>query len=273
MGLYSRLFNLYEESFVDWNRDTDFDIDMGRRQFLEASAMGLAATGGLNVLTGGSRGYTGVPSRYQQDQDFVGRLDDIYENGFSGFDQDRPNVLIDVIEVGNNYLQQEVIDQIESIHDEHDINAVVGRREEKYPVDSFREEYGGDVNRILGCNGYSSFMEKEDMVFPEIRDAAVQVVMSSGKPDDPVGWLEYEGLHKTGFALDSVAMASDMAFEEGYSEEFIAGKTRVLIHEIGHSYGLEHSDDPEDLMYSEVDLNSDQDFTEQEWNTIKRRLT
>ena len=285
MDLYSGLFNVFEEPFMD----QDGKIDQDRREFLQVLGVAGAVPFGeaglykgsmeaLDALGGSGKGYEGVLAEYQNDGGFLDQLDSIYENGFPGFDDNRPNVLIDVVEVGDNYLEEEVVEAVESIHDDHGVNAVAGRRQEKYPVDRFRAEYGSDVNRILGSNGYQGFMEKEDMIFPAIQEAAVQVVMAPGKTDHPVGWLEnpavnsYEDRYRTGFATDSVAVGSDTAFDQVYSD-LLEGKKRVVMHEIGHAYGLGHSSNPEDVMYSEVDTDSNLDFTDQEWRAIKRNLS
>lgn len=249
MDLYSRLFNLLEEP------------DMERRQFLKSSIAGAAT-----LFASGSL--------LEKSHDFEEKLDDMYKGGFPGFEEDRPNALIDVIEIGDNYLQQEVIDMIEAVYDENGVNAIVKRRKQEYPEKKFYKHYGGDAAKILGTDGYNGFIE--DQVSLPMRSSAIQAVVSPGKADDPEGWLEYdlgpEKMYRTGFATDSIALGSDNAFKEVYSDNFLRGKALVLMHEIGHSYGLEHIDDQSNVMYENVDLNADLEYTSEQWKKIRRSI-
>lgn len=250
MDLNSSLFNIFEEP-----------ENMDRRNFLKA---GVAA---------GTVSLTSVNKLLETPKASEEKLDQIYEGGFPGFDEHRPNMLVDVIEIGENYLQDEVIETIESIYDENGVNAIFGRRKDRYSEEDFQSHYGGDVARILGTDGYTGFIQ--DQVSSTMRNSAVQMVMSPGKVDRPKGWLEYGSgqnqIHRTGFATDSIALGSDTAFREGYSEDFLRGKTLVLLHELGHAQGLEHSDDPSNVMYKHVDLDADLGYSSGQWRKIKWR--
>lgn len=254
MDLYSSLCKFFEES----KRGVEeIDIDPDRRDFLKASTAG---------LTSASLGYKLLEKPQVSEE----QLDEIYIEGFPGFDQNRPNMVVDVLEVGDNHLQEEVINLVESVYDENGINAIIGRREQEYPEDEFRRNYGGDAAKILGTDGYKGFIREQ--VSPSMFNSAIQTVISPGKADNPEGWLHYEEKYRTGFATDSIALGSDTAFEQGYPDDFTKGKALVLIHEIGHAYGLEHTHEPSNVMYENVDLNADLEYSENQWDKLKMSI-
>lgn len=252
MDLYSSLFNFFEES-----KQMDIELDMERRDFLKAGVAGATSMAGVYKLL-------------EDPQVSEEKLDEMYAGGFPGFDQDRPNMLVDVLEVGDNYLQEEVIDIVESVYDDNGINAIIGRREQDYPEEEFQQSYGGDAAKILGADGYSGFIR--DQVSSPMINSAVQTVVSPGKADNPEGWLHYEEKYRTGFATDSIALGSDKAFEQGYPDDVVKGKAIVLMHELGHAQGLEHTDDSSNVMYENVDLNADLEYSEDQWDKIKRSI-
>jgi len=240
---------------MDIDIDIDRTFDIGRRDFLKAAGLGATSIGvGYGFIEN---------SGVSEDQ-----LDELYIGGFPGLDQDRPNLIVDTIEIGDNYLQQEVIDIVENIYDKNGINAVIGRRKQDYSEENFQKYYGGDVAKILGSSDYTGFVENQ--VSSVMRKNAVQTtIITPGKPDNPEGWLHYKETYRTGFANDSVALGSDKAFEHGYPEDPIRGKSLVLMHELGHAYGLEHNHDPSNVMYENVDLNADLEYSEDQWEHIK----
>ena len=240
---------------IDIGRDTE--IDMDRRNLLKAGFAGATSiTAGYNILH---------DSRVTEE-----KLDDLYMGGFPGFDQNRPNMLVDVIEVGNNYLQKDVIELVESVYDDNGINAIIERREQDYPEEEFHKKYGGNAAKILGTDGYSGFIR--DQVSSPMIDSAVQTIVSPGKADNPEGWLHYEQEYRTGFATDSIALGSDNAFEQGYPDDFTRGKAIVLMHELGHVQSLEHNNDPSNVMYENVDLDADLEYSNDQWEKIKKAI-
>lgn len=254
MDIYSSLFNFFEESKMGVK---DIELNMGRRDFLKA----------------GVAGATSIPVGYkllEKPRVSEEQLDEMYVAGFSGFDKNRPNVILDVLEVGDNYLQEEVIDTVESIYDDNGINMIIGRREQKYPEEDFIKRYGGNAAKILGTGDYKGFVREQ--ISSPMLSSAIQTVVSPGKVDNPEGWLEYEEMYRTGFATDSIALGSDTAFEQGYPDDVIRGKTTVLMHEIGHVCGLEHTDDPSNVMYEYVDLNADLEYSDEQWDKIKKSI-
>lgn len=280
MELYSRMFNMFEESKL-----MDKKV-INRRNFLRgmAGAIALSSQGSL-----GSSGYNGIPLNYQYDTGFQEKLDDLYGKDRPEFDEDQPNVLLDVIEVGDNYIQGELIEEVESIHDENGVNAAIGVRQESYPEDVFAEKYGGNVSKILGAYGYSGFVKNE--VSQEMRDSAIQLIMTPGiREGDNEGWLECpeKEMCRAGFAERSVvALGSDTAFEEKYNwieenkpdidleenYDFVDIKKLTLMHEKGHTYGLEHSDDPSEVMHEDPAYYAGPGYRPDEWDYIRRKLS
>lgn len=267
MALYSRLFNKFEESGMD---------ELDRREYLGLVGASVLTLDG--IYAGDNEDYTGVSPGYMFDQSFHDRLDDLYIGGFPGFDEERPNVLIDVIEIGDHYLQQDVFESIEEVYDAaYDVNAVVGRREKSFPESSFLGGYGGDAARILGVGEYTGFVENR--VSRELADAAIQVIMTPGEEEPRQGWLKYlpenaqEAIYRAGFTLDSVvALGSDSALQEKYGSEFLEGKKRLLLHEIYHSHGITHSEDPSDIMYPDVEVDADLALEGEEARELRRIL-
>lgn len=248
MGLYSRLFKLYEESEVDP------DIELDRRELLETAVTGTVSFSIARKLLKDPE-----PS---QDS-----LEEIYGSNFRGYEEARPNLLLDVTEVEGNNLDQEIIDKVESIYDRNGINLIIAKRKQKYPQQEFQTRYGGEVARILGTDGYSGFFREN--ISSKMRQHGIQTVVTPGKPDNPRGWLEYENKYRTGFATDSIALGSNTAFEQGYPEDPEKGKQIILMHEIGHACGLEHVKEPSNIMYENVDLNADLTYSEKQWEKIK----
>ncbi len=275
-------------------------LNSTRRRLLESLGVGMAA-----MIHGSLEGtpetlltpyYTGVPDYLKDNSRFEAELEDLYIEDFEGFDPDRPNVLVDVIPVGDHQLEEEVARAIEEVHNEapvgdEGINAFVGRRkpEYAYPEDEFVNEYGGDAAMIHGVKeGYDDFFERE--VPAELRVAAIQVLRTPGVQsssyDLPEGALEFtEDLDWEEEYCDNdhgcvymaiasgtnIVMAPEEGFKHFYGDEYIEGTKRVALHDIGHAFDLEHSDNPQDVMYAEegVQADSDLSFTPEEWKVVE----
>ena len=252
MDLNSSLFKLFEEP--------DMEIDEQRRKFLRK----LGATGAVSITGIDNLSYQSVEKK----------LDDLYQEDFSDFNRERPDVLVDVFEIGDNKLEEDVIELLEAVHEENGVNLKIGRRKQNYPEKAFLEDYGGDVAKILGTDGYKGFVQ--DNVSSYMQEIGVQTLVTPGKVDEPEGWLEYdrgdEELYRTGFATESIALGSDNAFMQGYPGNHVEGKALVFIHELGHAYGLKHKDDPSNVMYENVDTRADLEYNQRQWEKIKENI-
>lgn len=214
-----------------------------------------------------------VPISYQRDRKFHNFLKQLYGDDFSGFQQGQPNVLFDVIPVGDSVLQEGIAESIEKAHTEQDINAIVSQRQDSFSRYKFFEHYGYDADKILANeSGSSGFVKNE--VSQKMDEAAVQVILA---PDDLGVADELLVSDKMdedtyGAAINSVVLVPDRIFKELYSGSFEEGKFKTLMHEIGHIYGLEHSTNSKDLMYEDITEDSRPYFTPKQWCRIKKRV-
>lgn len=231
----------------------------------------LSPVGG-NVLFGHNvkSDYTGLPDRFHEDPGFGPELEQLY--GDVSLDEDT-EVLIDVIPVGDRTLEDSIEKEIEEIHGRNGIKAEVYEREDSFPENDFQEKYGSDAGKILGSHGsYSGFVEDE--VSEGMQEAAIQVVLAPGEEEDMEGWLKHDGNYRGGFALGSqVIMSSDKAFKQRYGSRYREGKKLALMHEIGHSYGLRHSDDSSDVMYLDISLGSGPGYEDNDWEKVREKLS
>lgn len=258
---------------------------MRRRTYLKELKTLAGFTGFSAVATGSAASYDAlsrrfrepaVPEKYIKNGNLEQELDNIYRQDFPGFEEDRPNVLVDVLPVGDRQLQDSIAEHVEEEHDRYGINAVVRQRKDSFPENKFIERYGWEDNSILGYGGNPGFVDQEVSDF--MQSIAVPVVMSPGKPDSPEGWIfnEGEGFQGNqwllGSYMESVAFADDDAFQDEYGSDYLEGKLRLVMHELGHVYGLEHSEKNHDLMNPEVRLESDPSFRPEEWRRIRETL-
>ncbi len=265
---------------------------MRRREYLKDVMGGIAsypatstvtAVAAATSLDGSAPGSPTIPDEYMQDPGFQNWLESIYRDELDDFSAERPNVLLDVIPVGNNYLEPGIAEFLEEEHRKNGINMLVGQREDHFPGDKFLEKYGWDAGEILGHGSYSGFVDKE--VSSEMQEAAIQVIMAPGKPVDPEGFLEYEDTYNLGWTSmdrqrNSIVIASNTAFGRdtsrepaGYGENYLDGKLRVNLHEVGHLYGLSHEEgNTADVMHDPVYPDCNPSFSDGDWRRIRNVL-
>ncbi len=214
--------------------------------------------------------YEGLPEEFYDNFSSEKELDRLY--GDVSLDEDT-DVLVDVIPVGERSLNESIKEEVERVHERNGVNLDVYERQDSFPKEEFRRRYGTDAGKILGSSrGYDGFVENE--VSEGMQEAAIQVILAPGKKGDMEGWLEYEGEYRGGFALGSqTVLGSKEAFKQKYGSDYREGMALALTHEIGHSYGLGHSEDSDDLMHPDVNLGAGPGYEENEWEKIREQLS
>ncbi|OAQ51726.1 hypothetical protein HTG_16850 [Natrinema mahii] len=228
-----------------------------------------------NVLDRGNRSGFTVPESYLNDDDFVNWLDRIYREGFSGFDDSMPNILVDVIIVENNRgnnssIPDDVVDKVEEKHITKGINAMVQVRDGIYPFDDFTLNY-----MEMGPDNISPHVDKfvKSEIREEMNEAAIQVVIlpTYGQiiqfPEEDDEWVGYNSSE-----TNSIGISSTPAIKKDYQEDFEGALLRTFLHELGHAYGLDHSQDKKSIMYKKIHMGSRSDFSGEEWRKIWERI-
>lgn len=204
----------------------------------------------------------GLPDDLEEDPAFRTDLEDLFDTSVDGFDPEWKDLIIDARYVEGETFADENKEYLQGMfQDRAGVTLHWLDYPQQYPRDEFLEEYGYDPADILW--GEDSFYEQE--VEDWLKDTALQVVFSPGKPDG-----EHEGAlycapgdkFSNGFsALNRVAVGS------GSQQQ----KLSTTLHEILHLGNWEHNyDDPDDpgvMGQQEV-----VDATPEQWDRFKHRL-
>lgn len=261
--------------------------DVTRRDALGILSATAAAGLGIGVLSGRNRvrDYQGIPNYLSGNSKFETYIEENYRR--DEFDSTAYDALVDMRFVEGERLTDEHVQEVRDIFSDLGINLAILEREEKIDEGEFMDTYGPSTDNILGTED-SLYDEAVDEV---MKDAAAQVFMVPGRETpygeklingeelsypDPEDLEEGDDLGANAVALgDRAAVAIDeyglqpVLKREGPPDM----KLYTVIHELGHIFGLDHTDDPDNVMFeSNLRASRDLAFTSQQAEAMMENL-
>ena len=250
--------------------------NMLKRRKVLAGIAGTTVGTGIGVSASLSRladesNYQGIPKSYIKTPNST-RFEDFVEQSYEidDFDVGAYDALVDARYVEGEKFTSEHVLAVEQFFENIGIDLKFLERKDEISLDLFESEYGASTSEILGYNGslYS------DAVEDVMKDTAIQLFFTPGietgfgeRIENGKG-IDYERLKEMnaedleegmklgpdGVALyDRAVVVADEYDNIDFSERDKHADTKLYktIHELAHTMGLGHVDNPDNLMHEE----------------------
>jgi hypothetical protein len=235
---------------------------------------GLTTVGFLNITEGSAHrdtrnfaqdklnlfnGYNGVPDRYFENSDFRDRVEEDFNyHDPSKLVQGEPNMIVDFRVYDDLNIDRSFYDEVEDFFSMHRVNTMCIEYGENLDSDSI--ENHEQAIKILGNSEIPESVDS-DSVYSGIDTAyqllGVQVFLVPWDIKGPDGGYEFTG----------IALGTRSAVEFGRDMESNRDTTK---HEILHTLGLHHSDNPDNLMYYKE---GGDDLNPYQWEEVRQQLS
>jgi hypothetical protein len=261
--------------------------DVTRRDALGIISATAAAGLGVGALSGWNkaRDYQGIPDSLSGNSKLETYIEENYRR--DEFDSAAYDALVDMRFVEGERFAGEHVQELRDIFSDLGINLAFLEREEKIDEGEFTDMYGPSTDDILDTED-SLYDETVDEV---MKDAAAQVFMVPGRETpygeklinggelsypDPEDLEKGDDLGANAVALgDRAAVAIDeyglqpVLEREGPPDK----KLYTVIHELGHIFGLGHTDDLDNVMFeSNLRASRDPTFTSRQAEAMRENL-
>jgi hypothetical protein len=235
---------------------------------------GLTTVGFLNITEGSAHrdtrnfaqdkldlfnGYNGVPRHYFEDSNFRDRVEEDFNyQDPSKLVQGEPNMIVDFRVYDNLDVDISFYDEVEDFFSEHGVNTMCIEYGEN--LDSSNIENHEQAIKILGNSEIPESIDSESVysrIDTAYQNLGVQVFLVPWDIAGPNGGYEFTG----------IALGTRSVVEFGRN---IESNLDITKHEILHTLGLDHSDNPDNLMYYKE---GGSDLNPCQWEEVREQLS